>query len=435
MNAIDSLKLKIADEFNKLARMKEKVETEKRDKTVDEVAEANAILTNIETLEAELDMEVRAAKTAERIEARKPPVPGRETIADPNKDAGSRGFKTFGHFLQAVIRSNPSGYMDPRLRVEERASASGLNESTPSEGGFLVDKDVAADLITSVHETAKLYNKVKWVPISEGKNGLKMKGIDETSRADGSRWGGIRGYWADEAALFTKSAPKFRVMELSLHKLIGLVYLTDELMEDASALEAVCTQGFKEEMGFKFDDAVINGTGSGQPLGILKAGCLVSITKETNQIAATIVAQNLMKAYQRNNSKSGAEWYINAECWPQLMQLNLPIGAAGIPLFTPPGGLSTAPLGSIFGRPINELEQCQALGTAGDIYFADFSKYVMIQRDMKQASSIHVRFLYDENVLRFTWRLDGQPIYASAITPYKGTSSTLSPFITIAVRS
>ena len=53
---------------------------------------------------------------------------------------------------------------------------------------------------------------------------------------------------------------------------------------------------------------------------------------------------------------------------------------------------------------------------------------------MAKTSSIHVRFLYDENVFRFIYRCDGQPIWNKALTPYKG-SSTVSPYVTLAKRN
>jgi HK97 family phage major capsid protein len=59
------------------------------------------------------------------------------------------------------------------------------------------------------------------------------------------------------------------------------------LLQDAAALEGVVRSGFTSEFGFLLDDAIINGTGAGQPLGILNAGCLVQVSKETGQKAAT----------------------------------------------------------------------------------------------------------------------------------------------------
>lgn len=60
-------------------------------------------------------------------------------------------------------------------------------------------------------------------------------------------------------------------MDLSLKKLTGVCYATDEILSDAAALEAIIKEAFSQEFGFKLDDAILSGTGSGQPLGILKS--------------------------------------------------------------------------------------------------------------------------------------------------------------------
>ena len=49
----------------------------------------------------------------------------------------------------------------------------------------------------------------------------------------------------------------------------GLAAVTDELLADAGALENILSQAFAEEIGFKLDDAIINGDGAGKPLGVL----------------------------------------------------------------------------------------------------------------------------------------------------------------------
>ena len=85
--------------------------------------------------------------------------------------------------------------------------------------------------------------------------------------------------------------PKFRQITLKLKKLIGLCYLTDELGNDSAAMESVITTAFTREFGFVLDDVIINGTGAGQPIGILNSGCLVTQAKESGQKAATVVAE------------------------------------------------------------------------------------------------------------------------------------------------
>lgn len=351
-----------------------------------------------------------------------------EVKPTPAKDNEKR-FASFGEQLMAAYRAAmPGGKVDERLSTR---AASGLNETTPSDGGFLVQQDFVTELLKRTYETGILASKVKKIPISTNANGMKINAIDEDSRANGSRWGGVQTYWEGEADEITASKPKFRQMELSLKKLTGLCYATDELLQDAAALEAVIRQAFAEEFGFKIDDAILSGSGEGEPLGILNSGAIVTVAKEASQ-TETITVENLIKMWNRlwSRSRANAVWYINQELEPYLYTLKI----GDKPVYIPAGGLSEKPYGTLFGRPVVPIEQCSAAGEVGDIILADIGQYLLIDKGgIKSASSIHVRFLYDENVFRFIYRVDGKPIWTKPLTPYKG-SATVSPFVTLAKR-
>lgn len=351
-----------------------------------------------------------------------------EVKPTPAKDNEKR-FASFGEQLMAAYRAAmPGGKVDERLSTR---AASGLNETTPSDGGFLVQQDFVTELLKRTYETGILASKVKKIPISTNANGMKINAIDEDSRANGSRWGGVQTYWEGEADEITASKPKFRQMELSLKKLTGLCYATDELLQDAAALEAVIRQAFAEEFGFKIDDAILSGSGEGEPLGILNSGAIVTVAKEASQ-TDTITVENLIKMWNRlwSRSRANAVWYINQELEPYLYTLKI----GDKPVYIPAGGLSEKPYGTLFGRPVVPIEQCSATGEVGDIILADIGQYLLIDKGgIKSASSIHVRFLYDENVFRFIYRVDGKPIWTKPLTPYKG-SATVSPFVTLAKR-
>ena len=351
-----------------------------------------------------------------------------EVKPTPAKDNEKR-FASFGEQLMAAYRAaTPGGKVDERLTTR---AASGLNESTPSDGGFLVQQDFVTELLKRTYETGILASKVKKIPISTNANGMKINAIDEDSRANGSRWGGVQTYWEGEADEITASKPKFRQMELSLKKLTGLCYATDELLQDAAALEAVIRQAFAEEFGFKIDDAILSGNGEGEPLGILNSGAIVTVAKEASQ-TDIITVENLIKMWNRlwSRSRANAVWYINQELEPYLYTLKI----GDKPVYIPAGGLSEKPYGTLFGRPVVPIEQCSAAGEVGDIILADIGQYLLIDKGgVKSASSIHVRFLYDENVFRFIYRVDGKPIWTKPLTPYKG-SATVSPFVTLAKR-
>ena len=349
-------------------------------------------------------------------------------------DAGEYGTQRdnrLGNFLQDVYRAETTKIVPESLH----RAATGLSEGVPSDGGFMVGSDTGP-FIGSVFQTGKLAKLCRTFTISSNSNSLKINAVDETSRATGSRLGGAVSYWLDEAGEKTASKPKFRQINMTLNKLIGLCYTSDELLQDVDILTDIIDSSFRSEFGFKTDDGIINGTGAGQMLGILNASCLVSVSAEVGQASNTILAENIEKMWARllPDSQMRAVWLINPAVWPQLFQLHHTVGAGGVPVFVPGGNLDSAPYGNLLGRPIMPIEQCSALGTQGDVIAADLQHYLLAEKgNIKRDVSIHVRYVYDESCFRFVSRLDGQPDMASAITPYKG-SDTLSPFVALASR-
>ena len=358
-------------------------------------------------------------------------IPGAEPNVQVTKDEGDQPFESLGEQLLSIHKYYVRNEVDTRLK------ATGMNEAIPAEGGFLVQQEFVDTLIDKVWETGALAGRCYRQPVGPRFNGGKLPAVDESSRADGSRWGGIRAYWEEEGGTKTKSKAKLRQVSLELKKLIGLCYMTDELLEDATALEGYVRRWFPLEFGFKLDDAIVNGDGAGKPLGIQNAPCLVTVSKETGQAATTIVTENVIKMWARmwGPSRKNAVWLINQDIEPQLFTMSLPVGTGGVPVYMPANGISGQPYGTLFGRPVMPIEQCATLGTAGDIILADLNEYILIDKGgIKAASSIHVQFTTDETAFRFVYRVNGQPLWNSALTPYKG-SNTLSPFVRLATRS
>jgi len=363
------------------------------------------------------------------------------TDTPPDKKLNDKRGVGFGKFCQAVATASGwrSNYALPmaeaRSILSERRAIEGMSETEPSSAGFLVDEDEAGMLMNKAYDEGKLARLCQRVPISGPSNGLKWKTIKEESRANGSRQGGILVYRVHEGASLTDSKLTVVPRSMELEKMAGLVYLTDELLQDTSALDSLLSQEFVKAFGFKADDEILNGTGAGEMLGILNAPCLVEVSKETGQSAKTFNAENVIKMYARFEDGGNGRWIMNKDVFPQLPQLVMKVGTGGIPLWIPGGSIANAPYGSIMGMPIVYAEQAQTLGTKGDVYLADMSEYRIIDKGgVQAASSIHVQFLTDQTALRFIVRNNGQPLPATAITPYKG-SDTVSPFVTLAVRA
>jgi HK97 family phage major capsid protein len=254
--------------------------------------------------------------------------------------------------------------------------------------------------------------------------------VDESSRADGSRYGGVRGYWLAEGGTKTASAPTFRQMELKLKKVAALCYATDELLADATALESWLGRTVPEELRFQVESAFYRGNGVGKPLGIMNSPCLVSVTRiDANQVDQTDIANMWARRWQ---GVDDYVWLSNASVFPQL--INLTVGNFPFLLPMSAGGQGD-PAFSLYGKPYIESEYTYALGTTGDIMLASLSQYQTITKGgVQAASSIHVQFTTDETAFRFVYRTDGQPLWNSALTPYDA-GSTLSPFVVLTAAS
>lgn len=345
-------------------------------------------------------------------------------------------FETMGEFLREVANAaNPSRRVDPRLQSR---AGSGHSESIGADGGFAVPAGFIQQVLEPVYETGAILSRVNRIPISQG-SGVKYPVVDETSRVNGSRFGGVSSAWVAEGDTLTASKIKLRMQELDLKKLSAAFYATDELLEDATALEALAGRAFSTELEFRGEDAVINGTGQGMPLGLLAAACTASQAIEGTQSIANsnqFIATNIAKMRSRFMGRwSNAVWFYNQELLPTLMLAKLDASSGAVPLFIPAGGLAGATFDRIMGAPAIPVDYCAAVGTPGDLILADLSQYDWIDKGgPKMASSAHVKFLSDEMTFRLTWRVDGQPQLRTAITPYKGALSR-SPFVTLAVRS
>jgi HK97 family phage major capsid protein len=310
-----------------------------------------------------------------------------------------------------------------------------LNETIGAQGGFLVQEDFAGQITRQTYETGQLASKVRRIPVGPNANGLTAWAINETARATGSRFGGVQSYWIGEAVTKTPSKPTFKEISLRLRKLASICRATDEVLQDTVALEGIIREAYQEDHKWMVDDAIYNGLGGFQPLGIMASGVRVTVAKEVGQAADTIVTENILKMYSRRLGPAGMfTWFINQDIEPQLYTLHLDVGTGGMPVYMPPGGLSDAPYGRLMGLPVIPLEHTATVGTEGDIMLANFGQYIMIDKGPQEvASSIHVYFVSDETAFRFVYRCDGMPIDVVPITP-ANSALTQSAFVTLGSR-
>jgi len=308
---------------------------------------------------------------------------------------------------------------------------SGASTEVGSDGGFAIPPGFVTQIMERANKLGDVWSRVFKVPVTG--NTMSLNGVDETSRENGSRFGGITVSRVEEGGTTGGSKPKFHMVNLKLKKLMGLFYVTEELMEDGPATAEIALRGFSEELVFVTEDEVFNGIGGAQMLGIMGSPALVTVAKETGQAAATVVAGNITRMLSRLDTRSRrtAAWFYDPTVEQQLPLMTI----GDQPVYAPQGGLRGSPdFGTLMGLPAFPVEYLAALGTAGDIVLADMSQYAVIEKGPKTATSMHARFVHDEQVIKFTTRNDGAPLWKTALTPKNG-GATRSPFVTVATRA
>ena len=458
---IEQLKARLTELHEIANGIQAKADAEKRDLKVDEQTELEAVMAEFDQVENDIKRRERIVAQEQRLASPQPRAVAPNAVASstptaapanaapsnglPNSRISSHeerarwGFQNMGEFCASVRRAvtNPSN-IDQRL-LQNAALGTYGSEAAGADGGFAVPPEWRSEIMRMVMGEDSILSRTDRQSVSG--NSITFP-VDETTAWQST--GGIQTYWDSEAATITQSKPQLKDLTIKLNRLTALVPVTEELLEDAPAMAGYVTSKAGEKMAFKVNDAIINGTGVGMPLGILNAPCKVQVSKVGSQTAATFHADNAVAMMARMPAQSFANsvWLINQDVVPQIMKLGFVVtsassttGVGAGALYLPPNGLAnTSTYGSLLGRPIIVTEACATLGTAGDVILADLSKYLSVVKGaIKTDTSIHLWF--DQNVMafRFVMRMNGQPWLSSAIARKNG-SNTLSHFITLETR-
>lgn len=343
-----------------------------------------------------------------------------------------------------LIQTNASGASEARgrwesmvKREETRAAGVGMVEAVGQDGGLLLQGETSVDLMAKGFNNSQVLRRTS--SRTTQSQFVDIVDIEEDSMVEGSRGGGVRVYTDKELTQLQSSKTKFRKLRIEPKRLTGLYYASDEILRDVPMLEGEMSALFTREFSRKKQNIVIRGSGAGEGLGILNSAAKVIVDKEGGQVAGTIVRENLTKMISRVYlaNMMFLAWYINQDTLPELTKLTVDVGTGGSVTndFVMKADAANGSIGTLFGYPVIPIEQCSTLGTVGDIILADFSEYITADKgNIEAASSIHVKFEYNQSTFRFLHWFDGQPRWFTALTPENGTN-TVAPTVVLATRA
>lgn len=456
---IEELTKQLQDHLDEARAVQAAAETETRCFTAEESQSIDEHLQAAKSIEGDIELRSRLDASEERQNKVMAEVEPRKTEADPpgnkpdieadeaairsvpataadNRHRGSCGFRSFGEFAQSLVkagrRANP--VMDPRLEIRTATSTFG-NELAGADGGFAVPPDFATTINNLIFDEEGLLGRTD--QMTSASNAMTVP-MDDDSPWSSS---GITANWDGEGDAMTPVKPLLKQNEVRLNKLTCLVPMTEELLEDAAAMSSYVPRKAASKMNFKIDLAIVQGSGAGQPQGILSAPATISVSKGSSA-ADKVTFENIRDMWAKlyAPSRPTSIWLANQDVEPQLQLLewtdlgSTPISAQ--PIYIPNGNLAGAPFTTLYGRPIIFHQACETLGDLGDILLVDLSQYLTITRGggIRSDMSMHMWFDQDLVAFKFRIRIGGLPWWPGTLAARDG-SGTYSPFVSLAERA
>lgn len=428
----------------KAEQIKQKADAEERDLTKQEVSAIRELNEEMSDIHDQIDALKIVAQATERLAApqgRKTveaapavkPQAGQTTVigsvASKRTDGGfTNGFSEFALAVRNVFTG---GTRDERLfrNVETSYGTGGVG----AEGGFAIPEDFRSQIQSNAIDQDPLISRCFQLPTASRQVTLPTH--------ESQPWGtdSVQEYWTGEGASISRSKFAMSQVTIQLNKVAVLSFVTEELLEDAPALQAALSRDATAKINFAISNAIVRGTGSQQPLGFLNAPCLVTTAKETAggaQTADTIVIENINKMYAAMppRNRSNAVWLVHPDAEPALWLGDF--HTTGDPIGRAPGTLPNSPFGTLMGRPVIPHEVCETVGDLGDIMFVDLSEYAlpMKQGGLKAQTSMHLAFDQDLMAFKFTMRIGGAPLWQGPIDSRDG-SFDRGPFVALAARA
>jgi len=424
MKKLAELKKRLADLKSDGLSILEAADSENRELTEAEETSYDGIKADIDEVTADI---TRAERLAEARRSMAPLTPaGATAVHDPNP-ATTAGFKGIGEFALAVRNASRAGggQFDQRLM----AAPTNVHEGGAASGeGFEVPTDFRDGILDVVGELDEFGPLVDEEPTSTRR--VEMAADESTP------WGstGVQANWRSEGSQMSASKLTTEPRVVVLHELYAFVLATEELLADAPRLAARITNKAGQAIAWKKNNAMVYGTGAGQPMGWMNSTALVTVVKEAAQAADTILALNVLKMFSRLLRVPGDSpfWLINSDALGQLMTMTI----GDKPIWMAPNSLVDAPGGFILGLPVMFSEHAKTLGDKGDIQLISPKGYYALRREggPNFAQSMHLYFDYALEAFRWTFRFGGQPHLSAPVSPANG-AATKSHFITLAERA
>ena len=279
-----------------------------------------------------------------------PPAP---TADNPGKTGGTEEKKAF-------------------FKMEKRSGDVFLSVGTgeaPGGAAALAPEEFLHEILKEVEKEAILYSRVRKLPVSgAGSLGVPYEKTDATAAE-----------WTNEipaTEIGYDKAWEFGKRSLSPIDLVKQILITKKILAaSAFPIDTLAKDKIVEKLTSAFENGIINGSGTNQPLGVFTASADgIPASRDVETGASAISADDLinMKMSLRPEYRSKAVWVMGTEVLKDVMKLKATDGRY---LWQP--AIALGEPATILGLPVIESEYAPTAKTAGSYVavLGDFSHY------------------------------------------------------------
>ena len=396
------------------ASIEEVTSQEERDAVMEEIDKFEAEKAEHDQKVTDLDKEVRDLEAdLEELEKKDEATPAPEADPEPEARKDERIMETRKFFGMNVQERDAFFAREDVKEFLETVRTSMKEKRAINNVGLLVPEVMLPLLRQVTEENSKLIGKVNKVSVPGTGRMNIMGNIPEA-------------VWTEMCANLNELDLSFYGVEVDGYKVGGFIAVCNAMLEDSDiALATEIVNALGKAVGYALDKAIVFGTGTKMPLGIVTrlaqsskpadypaAGRAWVDYHSTHLVKTNTSGLNLFKAivgYKKlvsnKYSKDKLVWLMSENTHCDLIAESIGANAAAAIV----AGMNDVM--PVIGGEIVELPFI----TDGDIVFGYLDTYLLAERAGTQIdSSEHARFLQDQTVFKGTARYDGLPVIAEA---------------------
>lgn len=383
---------------------------------------------------------------AESIQAATRDLPRPVVVVPGESETEKRHPRSIGGFVRNVVDALGNPDAEARQTAHNRltapwseggyGSSRAMGEGSGAGGGYTTAKTYETELLRVAGETGILAPDAKVVPLSNREH--EWPSLDQfqvPTAGQSAFYAGVKVYRKGENTQRTASQPSLTKVRLVAQDMTAYTEISrDDLADSNTALDALVTDLIGQAIGWREDWEAVQGTGSGQFLGVWNAPCAINVSRNTG---STIKVADVFKMLSRalmGRPGQAWKWIAHPYALETLLALQDPSGRyLMLPSQTPNGDapLNNATQWRLLGIPVAFSEKAAAVGSTGDLTLTDAKSFLLGRKGgLEIGLSEHFKFDTDQVALRAKVRNDGQPLLKKAVTLADG-SSTVSTVVVL----